>query len=218
LTRLEWDPVSTLRRTLWISGAQWAGKSTVATILAGRHGLTCYHYDVHDARGHQDRRLAAMVRRGETPADVDWEAYWTGLTPREQADRAIASFAERFTWVQDDLRALLSARPILAEGWGLRPELVLPVAGSAGQLVVLVPTEEFRQEQLARTERAGAVAHRLSDPALAQRNRIERDRLVAADLVAQARRLEVRVIEVDGTRDADGVADLVADHFAPYLP
>lgn len=217
MTAVHWDPVSTLRRALWIGGGQWAGKSTVAGILAGRHGLTHYHYDYHDARGHQDRRLAAMLRRGETPADEGWEAYWIGPTPREQADRALASFAERFAWVQDDLRALVSPRPILADGWGLRPELVLPVAGSARQLVVLVPTEEFRQAQLARTPRAGAVGHPLSDPALAQRNRVERDRLIAADAVAQARRLDVRVIEVDGTRDAERVADLVADHFAPYL-
>ena len=179
--------------------------------------MTRYLYDYHDARGHQDRRLAAMVRGGETPADVDWEAYWIGPTPAEQAERAIASFMERFAWVKDDLRGLISSRPILAEGWGLRPELVLPVAGSARQMLVMVPTEEFRQVQLARTARAGAVAHQLSDPALAQRNRIERDRLVAADVVAQARRLDVRVIEVDGTRDAEGVADLVEDHFAAFL-
>ncbi|MEN3609959.1 hypothetical protein AAH979_10455 [Plantactinospora sp. ZYX-F-223] len=33
-----------------------------------------------------------------------------------------------------------------------------------------------------------------------------------------ARRLDIRVIEVDGSRDAEGVADLVAAHFAPFLP
>jgi hypothetical protein len=35
--------------------------------------------------------------------------------------------------------------------------------------------------------------------------------------VAEAERLGIRVIEVDGTVDAEGVADMVADHFAPYL-
>jgi adenylylsulfate kinase-like enzyme len=56
-----WDPFATVRRTLWIGGAQWAGKSTVARILAHRHGLTAYHYDYHDARGHEDRRIARRV-------------------------------------------------------------------------------------------------------------------------------------------------------------
>jgi hypothetical protein len=32
-----------------------------------------------------------------------------------------------------------------------------------------------------------------------------------------ARRLDVRVIEVDGTRDAAAVADLVAEHWPSYL-
>ena len=36
--------------------------------------------------------------------------------------------------------------------------------------------------------------------------------------MAQARRLDVRVIEVDGALDANEVADLVADHFATFLP
>ena len=34
---------------------------------------------------------------------------------------------------------------------------------------------------------------------LAQRNRLERDRLIAQDAVRNAKRLNVRVIEVDGT-------------------
>ncbi|WP_422773998.1 hypothetical protein ACN28C_14590 [Plantactinospora sp. WMMC1484] len=34
---------------------------------------------------------------------------------------------------------------------------------------------------------------------------------------SQLTRPGVRVIEVDGSRDADGVADLVAEHFAPFL-
>jgi hypothetical protein len=53
-----WDPFGTLRGALWIGGGQWAGKSTVARILARRYGITAYHYDYHDARGHDDRRLA----------------------------------------------------------------------------------------------------------------------------------------------------------------
>jgi hypothetical protein len=134
------------------------------------------------------------------------------------ADQVIADFPDRFQWVQDDLRALVSPRPILAEGWGLRPELVAPVAGSTRRMVVMVPTEEFRQYQLARLPRAGAISHQVSDPQLARRNRVERDRLIAADAVRNAHRLGIRVVEVDGLCDAEGVADVVAEHFAPFLP
>ena len=47
---------------------------------------------------------------------------------------------------------------------------------------------------------------------------MERDRLIAADAVAQARRGGIRVLEVDGSADATRVADEVAVHFGPFLP
>lgn len=213
-----WDPYGTLRRVLWIGGGQWAGKSTVARLLAARYGLTAYSYDFHDARGHNDRRIARRIKLGHPPANPDPDATWVDTTPRDMAAETLAGFPVRFEWALDDLRALVSGRPVLAEGWGLRPELVAPIIDSPRRMVVMVPTEAFRDRQLRDLPRAAGVGHNLSDPARAQRNRLERDRLVAEDAARSARRLGIRVIEVDGTRDADAVADLVADHFRPYLP
>lgn len=213
-----WDPFGTLGRVLWIGGGQWAGKSTVARLLAQRYGLTAYHYDYHDARGHNDRRISRRIRLGQPPDDPDPEVTWVDTTPQEMAAETLAGFPVRFEWALDDLRALVSGRPIIAEGWGLRPELVVPVTGSPRQMVVMVPGEEFRDRQLRTLGRAATFGQNLSDPARAQRNRLERDRLVADDAVRTARSLGIRVIEVDGTRDAAAVADLVADHFRPYLP
>ncbi|MEV4001703.1 hypothetical protein [Actinomadura sp. NPDC049753] len=213
-----WDPYGTLRRVLWVGGGQWAGKSTVTRLLADRYGLTCYNYDYHDARGHNDRRIARRIKLGQPPADPDPDATWVNTTPQDMAAETLAGFPVRFDWALDDLRALVSGRPIIAEGWGLRPELVAPIFDSPRQMVVMVPTEAFRDRQLRELTRAAAIGHRVSDPVRAQRNRLERDRLVADDAVRSARRLGIRVIEVDGTRDADAVADIVADHFQPYLP
>jgi 2-phosphoglycerate kinase len=213
-----WDPFGTLRRVLWIGGGQWAGKSTVARLLAGRYGLTAYHYDYHDARGHNDRRIARRIKLGHSPADPDPEAAWVNTTPQDMAAETLAGFPVRFEWALDDLRALVSGRPIIAEGWGLRPELVAPIIDSPRQMAVMVPTEAFRDRQLRELTRAATIGHDVSDPARAQRNRLERDRLVADHAVRSAQRLGIRVIEVDGTRDAGAVADIVADHFRPYLP
>jgi hypothetical protein len=58
----------------------------------------------------------------------------------------------------------------------------------------------------------------LDDPERAQRHRLERDRLVAADAVRHAEDLGIRVIEVDGSRDAAAIAGEVAAQFGPYLP
>jgi hypothetical protein len=213
-----WDPFGTLSRTLWIGGGQWAGKSTVARLLALRHGLTAYHYDYHDARGHDDRRVARRVRLGEPPGGPDADTMWVRGTPADLAAETLAGFPVRFEWALDDLRGLVSWRPIIAEGWGLRPELVAPIVDSPRRMVVMVPTAAFRDRQVRELSRAAAVGAGVSDPERAQRNRLERDRLVADDAVRSARRLGIRVLEIDGTLDADAVADLVADHFRPYLP
>jgi len=53
---------------------------------------------------------------------------------------------------------------------------------------------------------------------LAQANRVERDRLLAEHAVRAAREHDVLVLEVDGARDAEAVADDVARHFAAHLP
>jgi hypothetical protein len=218
LEAMDWDPFSTLRNALWIGGGQWAGKTTVARILARRYGLTAYHFDYHSARGHEDRRIAQQFHRGLTPAEQDWEAIWIEPTPRRMADAVLAQFADGFAWVQDDLRALTTPLPVIAEGWGLRPELVAPVTSTLDRMVVMVPTDEFRRYQAAHLPRAGRVTATVSDPDLAQRNRLERDRLLAEDAVRAARKLGLRVLEVDGSRDAEAVAGDLADHFGPFLP
>ena len=185
----------------------------MARILAYRHGLTAYHYDYHDARAHNDRRIAERIRRKEPPAGPDLDDIWVDPTPEQVAATTLAGFPDRFEWALDDLRALVSPRPIIAEGWGLRPELVLPLVESATQMVVMIPTEQFWHLQLERMPRASTFAQAVSDPERGQRNRLARDRLVGEDAVRSARRLGVRVVEVDGSRNAEGIADLVGDHF-----
>ncbi|NKZ07393.1 hypothetical protein HGB48_27225 [Actinomadura latina] len=201
-----------------MSGGQWAGKSTVARLLALRYGLTAYHYDCHDARGHNDRRIARRVKLGQPPADPDPDQTWVNPTPEDMATETLAGFPVRFEWALDDLRCLVSGRPIIAEGWGLRPELVTPIIDSPRQMVVMVPTPAFRQRQLRELPRAASIGRGVSDAERAQRNRLERDRLLADDAVHSAQRLGIRVIEVDGSHDATAIADIVADHFGPYLP
>ncbi|MEW1859588.1 hypothetical protein AB0399_04295 [Streptomyces sp. NPDC088194] len=212
-----WDPHGSLHRMLWIGGAQWCGKSTVSELLAREHGLTVYHYDYHDARGHQDRRVARRLARGEPLGERTPDERWVGRSSREMVEETLAGFPVRFAWVLDDLRALYTGRPAIAEGWGLRPELVAPLLDSPGRMVVLVPTEDFRQHQIRTFPRAGRLGVTVRDPDRAQANRVARDRMVAEDAGRHARRLGIRVIEIDGSLDAAGVAAEVAEQFAPYL-
>lgn len=212
-----WDPFGTLRAALWIGGGQWAGKSTVARILAYRYGVTAYHFDYHDARGHRDRLIASQLRRGVPLAEQDPDQAWVNTTPEQMAAEALAGFPARFEWALDDLRALVSGRPVIAEGWGLRPELVAPIIDSPARMLVMVPSGEFRLRQARDLPRATVISAAVTEPDRAQRNRLARDQIVADDAARSARRLGIRVIEVDGSQDADEVASLVADHFRGYL-
>jgi hypothetical protein len=161
--------------------------------------------------------VAAAVAAGTAVPVVDPETWFVSSTPQEAAHTVLADFAEHLEYVLDDLRGLVSGRPIIAEGWGLRPEAVVNIAQSPQQILVMVPTAQFREHQLATLPRAGQLSVAVSDPELGVRNRMERDRIVAQDAVDQAHRLGIRVIEVDGTRDAEEMADLVTEHFSAYL-
>jgi 2-phosphoglycerate kinase len=222
LATMRWGPSGELSTVLWIGGAQWSGKSTVAWLLSRRFGLTAYHYDFHDARGHYDRALAHAGRyphrhAWQTLQAHDPDTTWVRPSPQEMAEHSKHSHVERFGMVLDDLRALSSGRPLVAEGWGLRPELVAPLLAAPEQAVFLVPSEPFRQRQLRELPRAGTFSHNVSDPERAQANRLERDRLLAVDVMESARAHGLRVIEVDGSLSVGGLANVVADHFSPWL-
>ena len=77
------DPFGTLGNALWIGGAQWAGKSTVARLLTSRYGLTAYHCDYQDARGHHERWIAHRVRHDEPPFAATPDQSWLDRTPAE---------------------------------------------------------------------------------------------------------------------------------------
>lgn len=213
------------RCILWLGGAQWAGKTTTATLLSVRYPLLRYSYDYHDARAHADRSRANPERYPYRHAWIaaddagDRDANWVRPEPGQMAETTRRTFAERLPMVLDDLAAMPAGGTILAEGWGLRPEFVAPLIESPRQAIFLVPTEEFRQHQLRTMPRARIFSIKgVSDPERARRNRIERDRLLAEDVVEQADKLGLRVVHVDGTRDENQMVALVEEHFKPFLP
>ncbi|MGD9890788.1 MAG: hypothetical protein AB7R89_05150 [Dehalococcoidia bacterium] len=213
-----------LSRVLWIGGAQWSGKTSVAQLLAARHPLLLYVYDYHDARSHADRSCADPERFPHSHAflaalDRNPDDVWVTPSPDVMAADARHSFRERFAMVCEDLAALPAGVPVLAEGWGLRPDLIAPLLDDRRRAVFLVPTEDFRERQVRTLPRAGRLqTPGVSDPDRAQRNRVERDRLLARDVVESATRLGLRVITVDGSQSVAEVAALVEAQFRPFLP
>ena len=213
-----------LQHVLWLGGPPDAGKTSVAQLLAGKHALQLYHFDRremdHIRRADPLRHPALSALRSRLAA-LDERAFldrlWVTPAPEEMARETIASWSERVGLAVEDLLAMPGDRPIIAEGPGFFPEVVLPLLSSPRQAIWLVPTEGFKR---ASHERRGKSAFKraASDPERATRNHIARDLLLAEHYRQTARELRLPLIEVDGTRPAEEVAAAVEAHFAPWLP
>jgi hypothetical protein len=206
-----------LAQVLWIGGSTDAGKTSVAQALAARHGWQAYHYDRFDrfeppghwARIDPRRHPHLHAERGRSR-----DQWWVETTPEAMVETWLRTTPERFALTLEDLRALPPAPPIVAEGYGFLPDLVLPWLSSPHQAIWLVSTETFKRASYDRRGK-GRFAD-TSDPARARHNHLGRDLLLAAHVRERARALGLRVEEIDGTRPLDEIVALVGAHFAKY--
>lgn len=207
-----------LSQVVWIGGSTDAGKTSVARMLAAKHGWQEYHYDRFDrlewpghwARIDPIRHPHLDAARGKTR-----DAAWVETTLEEMVAEWLRSTPERFALTLEDLRALPATPPIVAEGYGFLPDLVRPLLSSPRQAIWLVSTEAFKRASYERRGK-GRFAD-TSDPERARRNHVGRDLLLATEVRRQAVSLGLTVVEIDGTRPLQEITSLVEEHFAPYL-
>lgn len=209
-------PRTRLRHVVWIGGGTGAGKSSVATLLAERHGLTRYNYDWHDARDHTERTRPDRHPHRAAFLAMSLDERWVLRTPRDMAISTLAAMVERFEMVIEDLLALPADRPVVADGFGLLPELIAPLIASPRQPVFLLPTPEFRVVALER--RGWGSVDGTSDPGRARENRLARDALLTDHIRGRADALGMVALDVDGSRSLADVAAAVEQHFAPHMP
>jgi len=141
---------------------------------------------------------------------------WLYPTPEELLQRTLQSFRDRFPLVTEDLVALSGKQMVVAEGFGLTPELLSPVISSKLQAVWLVPTNDFKWASMTRRKKP-TFKNETSDPERSTMNLYRRDILLAEYVKAQAQSYGLTMYEVDGLRPAEEIATLIERHFEPFL-
>ena len=181
--------------TYWIGGSPCAGKSSIAALLAVRHGLPLFECD-------------ARLTRPD-PGDT-WERL--SRPPGWQAGQEVASYHARFP-------LLLGAVPdgALAEGADLLPELLAGAGVPPSRAVWVVPTPDFQRSHYAARPWVRPYLAGCPDPEPAFANWMERDVLFARHVRERAAAIGGAVIEVDGSRTVEQTARLVERHLGLVL-
>lgn len=175
-----------LDHVVWLGGGTGSGKTTVARILAARHGLRLFQVDSfwydHAAR---------LGERWPAP-----EEQWLA-PPAEQAADFERTSRGRLRLALEDIERLPREPPVLVEG----PQVLADLLPAGAAAAFLVATRAFQERILARRPMPET-----SDGRRALANRIEKDRLYAEQVAALARRHGFPVLRVDGSRPPEEVA------------
>ncbi|MHC5033796.1 MAG: hypothetical protein ACYTFZ_02005 [Planctomycetota bacterium] len=203
-----------LSHVLWIGGGTDAGKTTVSQIIAERYGLQLYNYDRRDAP--QIERLAQTLPRYRAFLSASLDERWVDRDPEDLVQWHMQSQRDRFPLVMEELLDLPGEPALLAEGYGLTPELVSPVLSSNRQAIWLVPTEEFKRASMKRRNKP-SFRDKTSNPERATSNVFTRDMVMAGRIKEQAQSRGLRVYEIDGSGSVEDTAAVVEQHFEPFL-
>lgn len=197
-----------LSHVLWIGGGTDAGKSSVTDELATRHGLQVYHYDKFDRLHHALLALRNEKHRRMFAASTD--ELWLEPSVEDLVQRSLESFEDRWPLVVQQLLEMPQQPRILAEGFGLMPQLVAPIVSGPSNAIWLVPSFEFKRASMARRNKFRDLT---SDPQHAVKKLLGRDAMLAERSKLEAEVRGFRVIEVDDSQPVEVVAGALEQHF-----
>lgn len=198
-----------LQHIRWIGGGSGAGKSTIACLLAEKHGLRLYHCDDTQS-AHTTRSNAADHPMLHAFLSMTMDERWVKRTPEEMFHTFHGFHGEGFRFILEDLLDLPTDVPVLVEGYKLLPRLASPLLSRPDQAVWLIPTPEWRRTALQRRGSLWSIAGRTSDPETALANFLARDALYTEEVARQAAALRLPTIEVNGSATIDELVERAA--------
>jgi hypothetical protein len=176
-------PAPHLQHVLWLGGMSGVGKTTAARAIAREYDVALYSLDAHAydhaARADSDRHPALMSFSTLSPDEL-----WVTPSPEAIAERFWQASREQFELVVEDLLALPADAPIIADGPQLVPEVVAPVLRSREHALFVVADASLQRELV--TNRGSLTYAATADADRARENRLERDRILAERVRADA--------------------------------
>jgi hypothetical protein len=113
----------TLAHVLWIGGPSDAGKTTVTRFLIEQQRWQWYPCDLHEHNHLIARPDPVLHPAIYQTLDRSIDEKWVEPTPQQLFEQVLATNAERFPMICDDLGLMPRRPPILAEGPRLFPKL-----------------------------------------------------------------------------------------------
>jgi hypothetical protein len=141
---------------------------------------------------------------------MDMDRRWVARSPEEMYETFHAFHGEGFDLLVEDLLALPTSPPILAEGFNLLPRLIAPLLSRRDQAVWLLPSPAFRRAAFDSRGSTWEIPGRTSDPEHALSNLLIRDALFTDEIAWQAREANLPVIDVGVSMAVDDLAYRVA--------
>jgi len=190
-------------------------KQQLQKVLVKKYQIGYYDYDLYEDKHHQ--LMAGNSKEEEIENPSSPEDLWLHTSTESLLSWAHQSFNGRFPYVLRDLSKYQTSSPILAEGFGLTPELVYPYLGHPKDAIWIISSEEKKREMMLKRNKMSGMFNDPEKEIQAEENMLQRDLKIGIMIKEQADELGLNVIHVDKNTSIEQVYKIVEKHFERIL-